>query len=251
MPDVRWLGATLALSLAGLSYGLAAWSRMLPPGPVVEEREPMRSPEEDRRALAEDLGTADGAIVSAPLPRRLLTAALSVLGLALLVPLRALRGPGPPPQEALPRTAWGPGVRAVTRDGAPVRLEDLAVGTAVTVHPEGHVDDADAGVLLLRLPPDRLRLSPERSGWTVGGVVGYSKLCTHAGCPVGLYAETTGQLLCPCHQSVFDAYAGAEPVFGPAARPLPQLPLALDDDGVLVATGDFPTPPGPGYWRTS
>ncbi len=249
--DLRWQGVTLAAALAGLAYGFAAWTALLPPGPAVEEREPMPSPATDRRVLAEDLGRADGGIVSAPLPRRVLTAALSVLGLAVLVPLRSLRGSGPPADEALANTAWRAGVRVVRGDGTPVRLTDLDVGTALTVHPEGHVEDADAGVMLVRVPPERLALGPERQGWTVEGVVAYSKLCTHAGCPVGLFAQDTGQLLCPCHQSVFDVYHGAEPRFGPAARPLPQLPLSLGADGILVADGDFPTPPGPGYWRTS
>ncbi len=248
---VQWQGISLAAALAGLAYGFASWTALLPPGPFVEEREPMRSPADDRQALAEDLGRADGGIVSAPLPRRVLTAALSLLGLAVLVPLRSLRGPGPAAPVALAHTAWRAGLRVVRGDGTPVRLADVVEGTALTVHPEGHVEDADAGVILVRVPPERLALPPDRMGWTVDGVVAYSKLCTHAGCPVGLFAEGTGQLLCPCHQSVFDVYHGAEPRFGPAARPLPQLPLALAEDGTLAADGDFPTPPGPGYWRTS
>ncbi len=85
-------------------------------------------------------------------------------------------------------------------------------------------------------------------GWVVDGIVAYSKLCTHVGCPVGLYQAQEALLLCPCHQSTFDVLAGAEPIFGPAARPLPQLPLAVDDEGYLVATGDFEAPVGPGFW---
>ena len=91
-------------------------------------------------------------------------------------------------------------------------------------------------------------LARRREGWTVDGIVAYSKLCTHVGCPVGLYQATSGLLLCPCHQSTFDVMDGAEPVFGPAARPLPQLPLDVDGDGYLIATGDFSDPVGPGFW---
>jgi ubiquinol-cytochrome c reductase iron-sulfur subunit len=87
--------------------------------------------------------------------------------------------------------------------------------------------------------------------WTVDGIIAYSKLCTHAGCPVGLYVQQLGELLCPCHQSVFDILAGATPVAGPAARPLPQLPIAVGADGTLVARGDFSAPVGPGYWSRS
>ena len=87
-----------------------------------------------------------------------------------------------------------------------------------------------------------------REDWTVENIVAYSKICTHAGCPVGLYQAELGLLLCPCHQSTFDVLEWARPVFGPAARSLPQLPLALDDDGYIIATGDFSGPVGPGFW---
>ena len=90
--------------------------------------------------------------------------------------------------------------------------------------------------------------APERMDWTVEGIVAYSKLCTHTGCPVGLYQSEEHLLLCPCHQSTFDVLDGARPVFGPAARSLPQLPLGIDGDGNLVATDDFPEPTGPGFW---
>jgi ubiquinol-cytochrome c reductase iron-sulfur subunit len=103
--------------------------------------------------------------------------------------------------------------------------------------------------LLIRIRPDQeITPVPGREGWTVEGVVAYSKLCTHVGCPVGLYQPQIAQLLCPCHQSTFDVLDGARPIFGPAARPLPQLPLGLDGRGHLIATGDFSDPVGPGFW---
>lgn len=247
--DVRWQGAALAVAFGGLAYGLAAWAALLPQGPFVEDRENMRSPQADREVLAEDLGSADGGIVSAPLPRRWLTAALGALGLAFLFPLRSLQGLAPSPGESQRQTAWADGVLVVREDGTPVKAEDLAPGSALTVFPQGHVSEGDAAVLLLRVDPEQLQLPPERMAWTVDGIVGYSKICTHAGCPVGLYAEGSGELLCPCHQSVFDIYRLAEPRYGPAARRLPQLPLGRNADGTLTARGDFPDPPGPGYWR--
>lgn len=246
---VQWQGVALGVALLGLAYGFAAWGALLPPGPFVEQREPMRPPKAEQDALAEELGRADGAIVSAPLPRRALTAALGSLALVALLPLRSMIGVSPQPGRALRRSAWADGVPVVTADGARVRPDDLALGTALTVFPLGHPTEGDVGVLLLRVDERDLQLPPDRMAWTVQGVVAYSKICTHAGCPVGLYAQGTGQLLCPCHQSVFDVYRGARPRYGPAARPLPQLPLGLAADGTLVARGDFPTPPGPGFWR--
>jgi ubiquinol-cytochrome c reductase iron-sulfur subunit len=247
---VAWLGGALALAFAGLAYGFAAWVPLLPQGPYVEKRESMTPPRHEQDVLAQDLGAADGAIVSAPFPRRALTFALGVLGLAALFPLRSLYPQRRvQPQVALKHTPWAAGVAVVRHDGTRVRPGDLELGTALTVFPEGATEAADAGVLLLRVPPAELRFPPDRMAWTVDGIVGYSKICTHAGCPVGLFAQGAGELLCPCHQSVFDVYDLAKPRYGPAARALPQLPLGLAADGTLVAQGDFPTPPGPGYWR--
>jgi ubiquinol-cytochrome c reductase iron-sulfur subunit len=76
----------------------------------------------------------------------------------------------------------------------------------------------------------------------------YSKVCTHAGCPVGLYEAQRHELLCPCHQSAFDVLRGAQPRSGPAARAQPQLPIAIAPDGTIMALGDFSSPIGPAYW---
>ncbi|MGH7735831.1 MAG: ubiquinol-cytochrome c reductase iron-sulfur subunit, partial [Gemmatimonadales bacterium] len=83
------------------------------------------------------------------------------------------------------------------------------------------------------------------------GYVAYSKLCTHAGCPVGLYQDNTQQLVCPCHQSMFDVLKGAQQTFGPAPRPLPQLPLMVDAEGFLRAQRGYHEPVGPGFWERS
>src|SRR5690606_26047816 len=102
---------------------------------------------------------------------------------------------------------------------------------------------------LIRVDPDELRLPPERAEWAPEGLVAYSKICTHVGCPVGLYRETTHELLCPCHQSTFDVLRGARPVFGPATRSLPQLPITIDDEGYVVAISDYTEPVGPSFWN--
>jgi ubiquinol-cytochrome c reductase iron-sulfur subunit len=245
--SVQLLGLALAVAFAALAYAFACWSRHLTPQEeYVEEREPLLSPAEQRRGLRDALTVAP--VSRARAVRAMLALALGTLGLALLSPVRSLHFRGPPPVVALGRTPWEDGIPVVDERGERVRPEDLDVGTVLTVLPEGHHDAPDAPAVLIRVDPQELRLPAERARWTVGGIVAYSKLCTHAGCPVGLYAQALAQLQCPCHQSLFAVLEGAVPIAGPAARPLPQLPIALAADGTLVAAGDFSAPVGPGYW---
>jgi ubiquinol-cytochrome c reductase iron-sulfur subunit len=164
----------------------------------------------------------------------------------LVEPLRSL---GPTPGRAPLRTAWGVGVAVVTPDNVPVVAADVPLAALLTVFPQDHTDEADGQVVLVRVDPSLLRLPRTRAGWAPGGLLAYSKVCTHAGCPVGLYQSDVQQLLCPCHQSSFDVLRGAVPVSGPAAWPLPQLPLQIGDDGVLRAAGPFDMPVGPGWWH--
>jgi ubiquinol-cytochrome c reductase iron-sulfur subunit len=98
--------------------------------------------------------------------------------------------------------------------------------------------------------PGLLQPVKGRETWSPQGFVAYSKICTHAGCPVGLYQAQLHELLCPCHQSNFDVLSGARPLFGPAAVALPQLPLRITPDGFLAATGDFSEPVGPYFWHS-
>ena len=144
-------------------------------------------------------------------------------------------------------------------DGTPIRAADVVLGSAVHVIPEelsklGHEDGyleekAKAIVLLVRLLPEQLHPRESRKDWAYDGIVAYSKVCTHVGCPVALYEQQTHHLLCPCHQSQFDITEEAKVIFGPAARPLPQLPIAVDDEGYLVAQSDFHEPVGPSFWE--
>jgi ubiquinol-cytochrome c reductase iron-sulfur subunit len=130
-----------------------------------------------------------------------------------------------------------------------VNVDGLETGGVLTVFPEGAVDAADSQTVLIRV--DLLDFSPlpGREDWSPDGYLAYSKICTHAGCPVGLYEAQTQQLFCPCHQSVFDAVDGAKPVSGPASRPLPQLPLEVGDDGYLRSQSDYTEPVGPAFWN--
>src|SRR5262249_17484466 len=131
----------------------------------------------------------------------------------------------------------------------PVRADQVALGSLVTVFPATAVGSADGQAVLMRVDPAALELPAGRASWAPNGIVVYSKVCTHAGCPVGLYEAQRHELLCPCHHSAFDVLRGAVPTSGPAARALPQLPIAIAADGTLVAFGDFSGSVGPGYWN--
>lgn len=238
-------GALLAVALGGLGLGLILWGRnLLPPEHVTEDRL-APSPERERREAETIMERGREEMGRRRFLSRLLLGALGALGLAAVFPIRSL---GPSPGRTLFQTRWRSGVRLVDASGTPLGRDALETGSVATVFPEGHVGAADSQALLIRVAPGTLRLPPDRLAWAPNGYVVYSKVCTHAGCPVGLYRATTGQLLCPCHQSTFEALEGARPSFGPAARPLPQLPIEIDDQGFLRALGDFPEPVGPGFW---
>jgi ubiquinol-cytochrome c reductase iron-sulfur subunit len=258
-------GVLLAVITGGIGVGIVLWAKhFLPGGEVEEEREPLPSSEAELGAFRRDYEAGTRALrledrdepetPAGVRSRRLMLAsaagALTAFGAALLFPIRSL---GPRPGSGLKRTPFAAGrerpIRVVLNDGTPLRPDALEPGGVVTVWPEGHTDAADAPTLLIRPRSDQeFRPREGREDWTVDGVVAYSKLCTHVGCPVGLYQAESGLLLCPCHQSTFDVLDGARPVFGPAARSLPQLPLDVDDEGYVVARGDFSDPVGPGFW---
>jgi ubiquinol-cytochrome c reductase iron-sulfur subunit len=246
--NTQLLGISLAVAFGGLAYGLAAWGRrLLPTGGFVEERPELAAPPEQRGLLAEAAGGPESPLHRRGLVGMLLLGAGSI-GVAMLFPLRSLLSfRRPDPVTLLRRTVWRTGgLRLVTPEGVPVRAADVSPATIQIVMPEGHTKDGDAPAFVVRLDPNRLVKPP--SGGLAGGVVAYSLLCTHAGCPVALYEQTTGRMLCPCHQSAFNLYDGAVPIAGPAARPLPGLPIEVDAEGYLRATGDFTAPPGAGFW---
>ena len=243
----QWEGVLLAVALGGLGVGFVASAQgLLPGGDVEQEREDLAGEDAVQEAIEEDIEER-----AAPIGRRkLLTRSLGLGVLALAgafsFPIRSL---GPGPGNKLSRTPWRKGSKVVDDHGRPVKADDVPIGALVTVFPEGHTDAADAQAVLVRVGPDDVRPARGREDWSPEGFLAYSKICTHAGCPVGLYQAATRQLLCPCHQSAFDVLNGGEPVFGPAARPLPQLPLEIGPDGELHATGDFSEPVGPTYWN--
>jgi ubiquinol-cytochrome c reductase iron-sulfur subunit len=242
------LGASLGLALGALGVGLVIWAHgLMPDEEVSGEREPLPSSGQQLDAFREDFTVGENRIAR----RKLLGwMAGGVAGLLTLGSLSLLRSLGKSPLPVLFETNWESGARLVTFDGelVPASLEP---GTVLTVFPEGNIGTTASQTLLLRVDEQQLDLPAGRSGWTPQGFIAFSKICTHAGCPVAQYEDKENLLLCPCHQSTFDVLRGAEPVGGPASRSLPQLPLYIDDQGYLRAQGDFSHPPGPGFWSHS
>jgi len=197
-------GILLAVVLGGIGVGIVLWAKhFMPSDEVAEQRHPMASSEEDVAAFAADFQAGGSSLQR----RRVLVAtaggACAALGVALLFPIRSL---GPRPGRGFKQTAYrGGDIRVVDETGMPVRPRDLPVDGFITVWPDGHTDDADASTLLIHFRSDQ-DFHPEagREDWTVDDIVAYSKICTHVGCPVGLYQAQSGLLLCPCHQSTFD-----------------------------------------------
>jgi ubiquinol-cytochrome c reductase iron-sulfur subunit len=159
------------------------------------------------------------------------------------------------PQNTLSETNWKKNTLLVDSTGRSINVADVAVGGVVTVYPKGrqNTDEGQAidQTILIRLTTQDFITQPGRESWGPDGYVAYSKMCSHLGCPVGLYEQQLELLVCPCHQSMFDVTNGAEPIFGPAPRPLPQLPLFVDSKGFLRAQAGFDQPVGPGYWTRS
>lgn len=245
--QTQFEGLFLGLAFAGLAFGMVAWSKhLMPNGPYVEERDSFSSEEEQREKVAADFVRGGQEIGRRKFLGRAMAVTMGALGVAIVFPIRSL---GPSPGRALFETSWENGARLVTLDDEPVRAEDVAVGSSLTVYPEGRPGDADAQAVLIRTRPGTLRAAPGREDWTVDGLVAYSRICTHAGCLVGLYDVRTDSLFCPCHQGTFNVSEGARPVSGPVTRALPQLPLRLDAQGYLRARGDFPEPVGVGFWN--
>ena len=208
-----------------------------------------------------------------PLVRNSLLGAVGLLGLPAVVFLRDL-GPtnaqvvaaGAYPGAGLEHTVWAKNVRVV-RDvvGTPIKPSDIEIGDLFNAEPEilfnGGEDGeplegvvlqiakSKAAVVLIRMNPDENIPAEGRDDWAVDGILCYSKICTHVGCPISLNARKDHHLLCPCHQSTFDLADAGQVIFGPAARALPQLPLMVDAEGYLVAQSDFTEPVGPSFWE--
>ena len=260
------LGLSLAGSLLFIGIGIIQWARkLMADHEIVEMRHPARSSDEDRTETlaALHLGIEESGIGRRPLVRNSLLGALGLL--ALPVPVVLLRDLGPLPGNSLEKTIWTKGMRVV-RDvtGTPIRPSEVQLGDLVNAEPaalfetddEGEplfegvplqVEKAKGAVIVVRIEPEEITPGEGREDWGVDGILCYSKICTHVGCPISLWEQQTHNVLCPCHQSTFDLADAGKVIFGPAARPLPQLPLGVDSEGYLIAMSDFTEIIAPSY----
>ncbi len=251
-PDTQLLGLCLGLALVfGGVAAATAGKKVVPQETAAEPYHYFGDPEAQqdvREIIAE---TREG--VSR---RKLIAGAAGVagatVGAAAVFPLASL---GPSVGQRIYTTPWRAGRRVVDSSGKLLGPDDVQVGTFVLAFPEHAArDDLGSPIMLLRFPREELRLAPSRKRFAPEGVVAYSRICTHAGCAVSMYRhplfppnEPQDALVCPCHYSTFDPKDGGRVLFGPAARPLPQLPLRLNAAGLLEAAGDFFDPIGPSY----
>ena len=261
------LGLTLGLALLFIGIGAIQWARKLMSDvEISEDRHPIASSEADREESISALyqGIGDSAIGRRPLIRNSLIGALGALGLPVIVALRDL---GPLPGDALEHTVWKKGMRVVNDvSGTPIKPTEMEIGQLVNAEPavffatdsegepvyegvELQQAKAKAAVILVKMKPEDITPAKGRENWGIEGILCFSKICTHVGCPISLWEQQTHHLLCPCHQSTFDLGDNGKVIFGPAARSLPQLPLMLDAEGYLVAQSDFKEPVGPSFWE--
>ncbi|MCU0299218.1 MAG: Rieske (2Fe-2S) protein [Candidatus Nanopelagicales bacterium] len=253
------LGVTFGLAIFLIGAGAIHWSKkLMNEKEVVQLRHPLSSTDEDRQAAIDafDEYSADSGFAQRPIIRRSLITAMVLFPIPLVVMLRDL---GPLPGTVLRETLWRPGSRIITDPtGRPIRPSDLAIGGLISAIPEDlpAVQEeehnlnarAKAAIILVRMEPQEI-VSQQGDNWDFGGILAYSKICTHVGCPIALYQQRTHHLLCPCHQSTFDLADSGNVVFGPAARRLPQLPITIDPEGFLVAVDGFAEPVGPSFWE--
>ncbi|MDX6326866.1 MAG: ubiquinol-cytochrome c reductase iron-sulfur subunit [Nocardioidaceae bacterium] len=261
------LGVTLGLALLFIGIGAIQWSRkLMNDTEIVEMRHPVRSSDQDREESVAALtaGLNDSGLGRRPLIRNSLLGAMGAIMLPVIVALRDL---GPLPGDKLYHTVWTKGMRVVNDvAGTPIKPEWVRIGQLVNAEPEIFFNPeaynsapfegaelqaakAKAALIVVRMQPDDITPLPGRENWGVNGILAYSKICTHVGCPISLWEQQTHHLLCPCHQSTFDLADNGKVIFGPAARPLPQLPIAVDSEGYLIATHDFYEPVGPSFWE--
>ncbi len=251
-----FLGLGLAMALFFIGMAAVHWAKtLMPDHEVIDYRKEQRSKDEDRDDFVSTVKDRAGeaGLGRRPFIKRTMLLSLGLVGIS---PVLLLGDLGPLPGNDQKETNWKSGTRLVTDPGdRPIRPSDLEVGGVAQVQPElpagkvRHLDDiAKDSVLLIRIRPEEFNLDAERLSWTYEGIIAFSKICSHMGCAVALYEQTTKHLLCPCHQSTFDVTRAAKVIFGPSARPLPQLAVTVDSQGYLVAKQPFSEPVGPSFW---
>ncbi|MER5688682.1 Rieske 2Fe-2S domain-containing protein [Streptomyces sp. NPDC002205] len=251
------LGLTLGVALFTIGAGAVHWARTLMSDvEVADDRHAIEAePEVKAKVLADfAAGAEESAFGRRKLIRNTLFGALALVPLSGVMLLRDL---GPLPEKKLRQTLWSKGKQLINMNTMePLRPEDVAVGSLTFAMPEGLTEDAHdfqtqiakAALMIIRIQPENIKDKRERE-WAHEGIVAFSKICTHVGCPISLYEQQTHHVLCPCHQSTFDLSDGARVIFGPAGHSLPQLRIGVNSEGNLAALGDFEEPVGPAFWE--
>ena len=258
------LGLTGGLAVLLIGVGAIHWSRQLMNDTeIAEDRHAAASTDEERAGFVDvvNQGIRDAGVSR----RKMIVASLGgALGIVAVPAIVTLADIGPYPtaanrRETIEKTVWADGVRVVNdANRLPLKASDIEIGQLVNAEPENlwdlHGKDymnmkSKTPLVVVRMDPNTIKIPESRKDWHVGGILAYSKICTHVGCPISLWEQQTHHLLCPCHQSTFDLGNSGVVVFGPAARALPQLPLKVDAEGYLVAQSDFTVPVGPSYFE--
>ncbi|WP_406127632.1 Rieske 2Fe-2S domain-containing protein [Streptomyces sp. NBC_00989] len=251
------LGLTLGGALFTIGAGAVHWARTLMSDvEIADERHAIEAPPEVKAKVMADFkdGAKESALGRRKLIRNTMFGALALFPLSGVMLLRDL---GPLPGTKLRHTIWSKGKLLVNMNtNLPLRPSDVAVGSLTFAKPEGleetdeefQTEIAKAALMIVRLQPENIKDKRELE-WAHEGIVAFSKICTHVGCPISLYEQQTHHVLCPCHQSTFDLSDGARVIFGPAGHALPQLRIGVSDEGYLEALGDFDEPVGPAFWE--
>ncbi|WP_435796699.1 cytochrome bc1 complex Rieske iron-sulfur subunit [Kitasatospora indigofera] len=258
------LGLTLGVALFCIGAGAVHWARtLMSDHELPAERHPIEADDEVRADVIEQFrtGAAESGFGRRKMIRNTLIGSMALVPLSGVVLLRDL---GPLPEDKLQHTGWDlatpehPLPLVNMNTNKPMKAEDIVVGSLTFAKPEGLEEDdeffqqqiAKDALMLVRIAPENIK---DKDSAELGfeGILAYSKICTHVGCPISLYEQQTHHALCPCHQSTFDLADGARVIFGPAGHPLPQLKITTNEEGFLVATGDFAEPVGPSFWERS
>ncbi|WBO66823.1 cytochrome bc1 complex Rieske iron-sulfur subunit [Streptomyces camelliae] len=251
------LGLTLGAALFCIGAGAVHWARTLMSDvEMADERHAIEAPPELKAKVMADFrqGAEESGLGRRKLIRNTMFGALTLMPLSAVF---LLGGLGPAPKSKLRHTMWAKGKRLVNMNtNQPLRPEDVMVGSLTFAKPDGLEETnedfqneiAKAALMIVRLQPGNIKDKRELD-WSHEGIVAFSKICTHVGCPISLYEQQTHHVLCPCHQSTFDLSDGARVIFGPAGHALPQLRIGVDSDGYLQALGDFEEPVGPAFWE--
>jgi ubiquinol-cytochrome c reductase iron-sulfur subunit len=270
--DTQLLGLSIAVALALIAVALILAAAHVVPQETLEEKRPQftqtsdvdgpkTQPELEFSARQHE-GVEEAALtlregVDGVTRRRLLKAAGGAagvgIGAAALAPLASL---GPAVGDRLSASPWKDGVALVEENGVAVKAADLEVGSFLTAFAQGaDKEQLATSLVVVRVKPEELELPADRADWAPQGILAFSKICTHAQCAISLFryplfAERSPgpALVCPCHYSTFDVLNGGQRVFGPAVRPLPQLPLRIED-GALVAAGPLSGAVGASWGR--